>query len=85
MLNVIIQKFSIMYTIVMNFSIFILCKLSKYLLDCNYSTSLVDLTFSNCKVIERSNDWSLFLFKEAFHIRRLNPVLNHGARVHWKN
>ena len=47
------------------------------LLDCNYSTSLVDLIYSNCKVIDLSNDWSLLLFKEAFHIRRLNPVLNH--------
>ena len=52
------------------------------LLDCNYySTSLVDLTCSNCKVIDRSNDWSLLLFKGAFHIYRFNPVLNHGARV----
>ena len=51
------------------------------LLDCNCSTSLVDLIYSNCKVIDRSNDWSLLLFKEAFHIHRLNPELNHGARA----
>ena len=47
------------------------------LLDCNYSRSLVDLIYSNCKVIDLSNDWSLLLFKKAFHIRRLNQVLNH--------
>jgi hypothetical protein len=29
------------------------------LLDCNYSTSLVDLIYSNCKVIDRLNDPSL--------------------------
>ena len=51
------------------------------LLDCNYSTSLIDLIYSNCKVIDRSNDWSLLLFKETFHIHRCNPALNHGARA----
>jgi hypothetical protein len=50
------------------------------MLDCNYSTSLVDLIYSNCKVIDRSNDWSLLLFKEAFHIHRCNPALNHRKR-----
>ena len=51
------------------------------LLCCNYSKSLVDLIYSNCKVIDGSNDWSLLLFKETFHIRRHNPVSNHGARA----
>ena len=51
------------------------------LFNCNYSTTVVDLIYDNCKIIDRSNDWSLLLFKEAFHIHRLNPVLNHGARA----
>ena len=51
------------------------------LLNCNYSTSLVDLIYTNCKIIDRSNDWSLLLFKEAFHILRLNPAWNHGMRA----
>jgi hypothetical protein len=51
------------------------------LLDCNYRTSLVDLIYSNCKVIDQSNDWSLLLFKEAFHIHCFNPALNHGMHA----
>ena len=32
-------------------------------------------------VPERPNDWSLLLCKEAYHIRRCDPSLNHGARA----
>ena len=38
------------------------------LLNCNYSTRVVDLINNYCKIIDRSNDWALLLFKEAFNI-----------------
>ena len=46
-----------------------------------YTINVVDLIFDNCYIIDRSNDWSLLLFKEAYHIRRCDPSLNHGARA----
>ena len=51
------------------------------LLDVKYTINVVDLIFDNCNIIDRSNDWSLLLFKEAYHIRRCDPSLNHGARA----
>ena len=82
MLNVIVQKFSNHVHNCEEFQhIHTLLNYPTNFLDCNYPASLVDLIYSNCKLIDRSNDWSLLLFKEAFHIRRLNPVLNHGARA----
>ena len=42
---------------------------------------MVDLIFDNCYIIERSNDWSLLLFKEAYHIRCCDPSLKQGARA----
>ena len=47
----------------------------------NNVVSMVDLIFENCYIIDRSNDWSLLSFKEAYHIRRCDPSLNHGARA----
>ena len=38
------------------------------LLDVKYTINVVDLIFDNCYIIDRSNDWSLLLFKEAYHI-----------------
>ena len=40
------------------------------LLDVKYTINMVDLIFDNCYIIDRSNNWSLLLFKEAYHIRR---------------
>ena len=51
------------------------------LLDVKYTINIVDLIFDNCYIIDRSNNWSLLLFKEAYHIRRCDPSLNHGARA----
>ena len=51
------------------------------LLDVKYTINVVDLIFDNCYIIDRSNDWSSLLFKEAYHIRRCDPSLNHGARA----
>ena len=51
------------------------------LLDSKYRISIVDLIFNNYYIVDRSNDWSLLLFKEVYHIRRSDPPLNHGARA----
>ena len=45
-----------------------LLKFPANLLDCNYSTSLVDLIYSNCKVIDRSNDWSHYCYLKRLFI-----------------
>ncbi len=58
-----------------------LLNLPSNLLDVNYTISVIDLIFNNCYIIDRSNNWSLLLFKEAYHIRRCDPPLNHGARA----
>ena len=46
-----------------------------------YTSRVIDLIFDNCYIIDRSNDWSLLLFKESYHIRRCDPPFNHGARA----
>ena len=48
--------------------------------DIKYTISAVDLIFDNCYITDRSNDWSLLLFKEVYHVRRCYPPLNHDAR-----
>ena len=58
-----------------------LLNLPSNLLDVKYIISVIDLIFNNCYIIDRSNNWSLLLFKEAYHIRRCDPPLNHGARA----
>ena len=58
-----------------------LLNLPSNLLDIKYRISIVDLIFNNCYIIDRSNDWPLLLFKEAYHIHRSDPPLNHGARA----
>ena len=45
------------------------------------NTNLTELIFRSCKIIDRSDHWSLLLFKESLAIRRRKPDLNHGARV----
>ena len=44
-------------------------------------TNTTQLIFNNCKVIDKSDHWSLLLFKESLAIRRKNPILNHGAKA----
>ena len=58
---------------------FSLLNLPCNLLDSKYRISIVDLIFNNCYIIDRSNVWTLLLFKEAYHIRRSDPPLSHGA------
>jgi hypothetical protein len=45
------------------------------------NTHLIELTFRNCKIIDRSDQWSLLLLKESLAIRRRKPDLNHGAKA----
>jgi hypothetical protein len=42
---------------------------------------LSELIFTNSKIIDRSDHWSLLLFMEALAIRRLKPELNHGTKA----
>ena len=42
---------------------------------------LSEFIFTNSKIIDRSDHWSLLLFKEALAIRRLKPELNHGTKA----
>ena len=37
--------------------------------------------FNSSKIIDRSDHWSLLLFKEALAIRRFKPELNHGTKT----
>ena len=45
------------------------------------NTNLTELIFRNCKIIDRSDHWSLLLFKESLAIRRRKPDLNHGTKA----
>ncbi len=58
-----------------------LLNLESNLLDVKYTISVTDLILNNCDIIDRSNNWSLLLLKEAYHIRRCDLPLNHGART----
>ena len=42
---------------------------------------LSEFIFTNSKIIDRSDHWSLLLFKESLAIRRLKPELNHGTKA----
>ena len=44
-------------------------------------TNTTQLIFNNCKVIDKSDHWSLLLFKESLAIRRRKPILNYGAKA----
>ena len=43
-------------------------------------TYLTQLIFDNCKIIDKSDHWSLLLYKESFAINRRKPELNHGTK-----
>jgi hypothetical protein len=45
------------------------------------NTNITQLIFNNCKIIDKSDHWSLLLYKESLAIRRRNPELNHGAKA----
>ena len=45
------------------------------------NTHLIELIFRNCKIIDRSDQWSLLLLKESLAMRRRKPDLNHGAKA----
>ena len=44
-------------------------------------TNTTQLIFNNCKVIDKSDYWSLLLFKVSLAIRRRKPILDHGAKA----
>jgi hypothetical protein len=44
------------------------------------NTNSTGLTFTNCKIIDSSDQWSL-LFKESLAVHRQKPDLNHGAKA----
>ena len=45
---------------------------------------LSEFIFTNSKIIDRSDHWSLLFFKESLAIRRLKPELNHGTKASCK-
>ncbi len=49
--------------------------------DTNITCILPEFLFNNCKIIDRTDHWSLLLFKESLAIRRLKPNLNHGIKA----
>ena len=40
-----------------------------------------DFLFNNCKIIDKTDHWSLLLYKESPAIRRMKPDLNHGTKA----
>ncbi len=44
------------------------------------NTNMTQLIFNNCKIIDKSDHWSLLLCKESLAIRRRKPSLNHGVK-----
>ena len=47
----------------------------------NINCSITDLIFTNTKIIDKSNHWSLILFQESIAINRMKPTLNHGTKA----
>ena len=45
------------------------------------NTNMTQLIFNNCKIIDKSDHWSLLLYKESLAIRRRKPSLNQGAKA----
>ena len=44
-------------------------------------TNLTQLIFDNCKIIDKSDHWSLLLYKEYLAIHRRKRELNHGTKA----
>ena len=36
---------------------------------------------NNTKIIDKSNNWNILLFKEAYYIKEKRPTLNNGANA----
>jgi hypothetical protein len=47
----------------------------------NIKCSKADLIFTNTKIIDKSNHWSLILYQESIAINRMKPSLNHGTKA----
>ena len=43
--------------------------------------TLESIIYNNCKILDKSRDWSLLLFKESLYIHRQRPELNHGCKA----
>jgi hypothetical protein len=39
------------------------------------------IILNNTVIIDKSMNWSLLLYKEALHIHRQHPELNHGTKA----
>ena len=49
---------------------------------CNtIDTNLTQLIFDNCKIIDKSDHWSLLMYKESLAIDKGKPELNHGTKA----
>jgi hypothetical protein len=61
----------------------VLSKLKKHSTQTNPTQTCIlsEFIFTNSKIIDRSDHWSLLLFKESLTIRRLKPELNHGTKA----
>lgn len=47
----------------------------------NFICVLTEVTFPNCKIIDKTDHWSVLLYKNALAIRRLKPNLHHGTKA----
>ena len=47
----------------------------------NIKCLLTDLIFTNTKIIDKSNHWSLILYQESIAINRMKPSLNNGTKA----
>ena len=51
--------------------------------DCSNTidNNLTQLIFDNCKIIDKSDHWSLLMYKESLAIHKRKPELNHGTKA----
>ena len=47
----------------------------------NEPSLLIETVMENNVIIDKSKHWSILLLKEAFHIHRQKPILNHGTKA----
>ena len=47
----------------------------------NEPSLLIETVMENTVIIDKSKHWSILLYKEAFHIHRQKPILNHGTKA----
>ena len=41
----------------------------------------LNLVRQNTRIIDKSNNWKVLFFKEAYHIREKCPILNNGVKA----